>query len=217
MYQNTRHAAVSSVRVHATVMDMTGDQRVLTLLTGRNYSLTRFEAEEAGGGRWRLRVESIAAEPEDVDSWRLACTGCPARSSSTCSGAASRWPAAGICRFSGRLVLQGPLDRVQHPVDVGQESCSTRWAGTAGRTRLPAGRRLQRVEALLGDRGGDLGAGPRDVDASCTTTMRPVSRRRHAASRRRGARSSAGPPTCSEKTSSSAAAAAASAVFTLGP
>ena len=52
MYQNTRHAAVSSVRVHATVMDMTGVQRVLTLLTGRNYSLTRFEAEEAGGGRW---------------------------------------------------------------------------------------------------------------------------------------------------------------------
>ncbi len=67
MYQNTRHAAVSSVRVHATVMDMTGVQRVLTLLTGRNYSLTRFEAEEAGGGRWRLRIESIAAEPEDVE------------------------------------------------------------------------------------------------------------------------------------------------------
>ena len=67
MYQNTRHAAVSSVRVHATVMDMTGVQRVLTLLTGRNYALTRFEAEEAGGGRWRLRIESIAAEPEDVE------------------------------------------------------------------------------------------------------------------------------------------------------
>lgn len=66
MYQNTRHAAVSSVRVHATVTDMTGVQRVLTLLTGRNYSLTRFEAEEAGGGRWRLRIESNA-EPEDVE------------------------------------------------------------------------------------------------------------------------------------------------------
>ncbi len=67
MYQNTRHAAVSSVRIHATVMDMSGVQRVLTLLTGRNYSLTRFEAEEAGGGRWRLRIESTAVEPEDVD------------------------------------------------------------------------------------------------------------------------------------------------------
>lgn len=67
MYQNTRHAAVSSVRVHVTVMDMTGVQRVLTLLTGRNHPLTRFEAEEAGGGRWRLRIESIAAAPEDVE------------------------------------------------------------------------------------------------------------------------------------------------------
>jgi hypothetical protein len=67
MYQNTRHAAVSSVRIHATVMDMTGVQRVLTLLTGRNYSLTRFEAEEAGGGQWRLRIESIAVEPDDVE------------------------------------------------------------------------------------------------------------------------------------------------------
>ena len=67
MYQNTRHAAVSSVRVHATVTDMAGVQRVLTLLTGRNYSLTRFEAEEAGGGRWRLRIESIADQPEHVE------------------------------------------------------------------------------------------------------------------------------------------------------
>jgi hypothetical protein len=67
MYQNTRHAAVSSVRVHATVTDMTGVQRLLTLLTGRNYSLTRFEAEEAGGGRWRLRIESLADRSEHVE------------------------------------------------------------------------------------------------------------------------------------------------------
>jgi hypothetical protein len=39
---------------------------VLTLLTGRSYALTRFEAEEAGGGRWRLRVESNVA-PEHVE------------------------------------------------------------------------------------------------------------------------------------------------------
>jgi hypothetical protein len=67
MYQNTRHAAVSSVRIHATVMDMSGVQRVLSLLTGRTYSLARFEAEEAGGGRWRLRIESTAVEAEDVE------------------------------------------------------------------------------------------------------------------------------------------------------
>jgi hypothetical protein len=67
MYQNTRHAAVSSVRVHATVTDMTGVQRLLTLLTGRNYALTRFEAEEAGGGRWRLRIESVADRSEHVE------------------------------------------------------------------------------------------------------------------------------------------------------
>jgi hypothetical protein len=66
MYQNTRHAAVSSVRVNATVTDTSSVQRVLTLLTGRNYSLTRFEAEEAGGGRWRLRIEALA-EREDVE------------------------------------------------------------------------------------------------------------------------------------------------------
>lgn len=67
MFQNAPHAAVSSVRVHATVTDMTGVQRVLTLLTGRNYALTRFEAEEAGGGRWRLRIEAMADQPEQAD------------------------------------------------------------------------------------------------------------------------------------------------------
>lgn len=67
MYQNTRHAAVGSARIHATVTDMPGVQRVLTLLNGRNYSLTRFEAEEAGAGRWRLRIEALAAQPEDVE------------------------------------------------------------------------------------------------------------------------------------------------------
>jgi hypothetical protein len=67
MFQNTPHAAVSSVRVHATVTDMTGVQRVLTLLTGRNYALTRFEAEEAGGGHWRLRIESMADQPEHAE------------------------------------------------------------------------------------------------------------------------------------------------------
>jgi hypothetical protein len=70
MYQNFRHAAVSSVRIQATVTDMTGVQRVLTLLAGRGYPLTRFEAEEAGDGRWRLRIESIATQPEHVELLR---------------------------------------------------------------------------------------------------------------------------------------------------
>lgn len=67
MYQNTRHAAVGSARIHVTVTDMPGVQRILTLLTGRNYSLARFEAEEAGAGRWRLRIEAFSARPEDVE------------------------------------------------------------------------------------------------------------------------------------------------------
>ena len=67
MYQNTRHAPVNSARIHATVTDMSGVQRVLTLLTGRNYELTRFEAEEAGGGQWRLRMDAVAAQPEQVE------------------------------------------------------------------------------------------------------------------------------------------------------
>lgn len=67
MYQNTRHTAVGSARILATVTDMPGVHRVLTLLTGRNYSLTRFEAEEAGAGRWRLRIEALAARPEEVE------------------------------------------------------------------------------------------------------------------------------------------------------
>ena len=67
MYQNIRHASVSCARIHATVTDMSGVQRVLTLLTGRNYTLTRFEAEEAGGGHWRLRIEAVADHPEQVE------------------------------------------------------------------------------------------------------------------------------------------------------
>ena len=42
------------VRLHVTVEDLVCVQRVLTLLTGRAYQLARFEAEEAGAGRWRL-------------------------------------------------------------------------------------------------------------------------------------------------------------------
>ena len=96
MYQNTRHAAVSSVRVHATVTDMTGVQRVLTLLTGRNYSLTRFEAEEAGGGRWRLRIESIADQPEHVELLEARLQRVPSTLvvDVQWSGVSPRWPSS---------------------------------------------------------------------------------------------------------------------------
>jgi hypothetical protein len=66
MYDN-REAPVCPARIHALVADMPSVQRVLTLLTGRNYPLTRFEAEEAGGGRWRLRIETMAAEDGQVE------------------------------------------------------------------------------------------------------------------------------------------------------
>ena len=52
MYQNTPHAAVSTVRVHATVTDTTGVQRVLTLLTGRE--LLADSLRGRGGGRRTL-------------------------------------------------------------------------------------------------------------------------------------------------------------------
>ena len=51
---------LSPVQLHVTVEDLACVQRVLTLLTGRAYSLTRFEAEEAGAGRWRLSIDTLA-------------------------------------------------------------------------------------------------------------------------------------------------------------
>jgi hypothetical protein len=40
-----------------TVTDLPGVQRLLTMLVGRAHTITRFEAEEAGGGRWRVVVD----------------------------------------------------------------------------------------------------------------------------------------------------------------
>jgi hypothetical protein len=51
---------LSVVKLHITVQDLACVQRVLTLLTGRVYPLTRFEAEEAGAGRWRLTIDTVA-------------------------------------------------------------------------------------------------------------------------------------------------------------
>jgi predicted TIM-barrel fold metal-dependent hydrolase len=59
-----RHGHIpNAARLHITVTDVDGVQRVLTLLTGRRHAFTRFEAEEAGAGRWALRLDLIT-DPE---------------------------------------------------------------------------------------------------------------------------------------------------------
>lgn len=67
MYRNHAHAAVCTARIHATVTDTVGVQRVLTMLIGRDHALTRFEAEEAGAGRWRLLIDATVTTPEQVE------------------------------------------------------------------------------------------------------------------------------------------------------
>ena len=60
------------VKLHVTVQDLACVQRVLTLLTGRAYSLARFEAEEAGAGRWRVSIDTLAdADGAEVLEARL--------------------------------------------------------------------------------------------------------------------------------------------------
>ena len=58
---------LSPVELRITVEDLPCAQRVLTVLTGRAYSLTRFEAEAAGAGRWRLSIDTLA----DADGAQL--------------------------------------------------------------------------------------------------------------------------------------------------
>ena len=50
---------MSPAKVHVTVPDLPTVQRVLVLLTARRYPLTRFEAEEAGAGRWRVSIDTV--------------------------------------------------------------------------------------------------------------------------------------------------------------
>jgi hypothetical protein len=51
--------AVVSARIQLAVTDLVSVQRVLVVLTGRNHSFTHFEAEEAGGGQWRLSLDTV--------------------------------------------------------------------------------------------------------------------------------------------------------------
>ncbi len=62
----SRRPTSSPTKVRVTVTDLVAVQRVLTLLTGRRYVLTRVEAEEAGAGRWRVCLDTVLA-PDDVD------------------------------------------------------------------------------------------------------------------------------------------------------
>ncbi|MGY1854979.1 hypothetical protein [Modestobacter sp. SYSU DS0290] len=61
-HSHTPNAAV----LHVLVADLPGVQRVLTLLIGRNHTLTRCDAEEAGAGRWSVRLDVIA-DPDELD------------------------------------------------------------------------------------------------------------------------------------------------------
>ena len=49
-------STTSTVRLHLTVTDVLGVQRVLTMLTGRRYALTRFAAD----GHWRVALDVLA-------------------------------------------------------------------------------------------------------------------------------------------------------------
>lgn len=61
-----------TAKVSVVVSDVIGVQRILTLLTGRTYPITRFEAEEAGSGRWRLSVDCVVdAQGADLLEARL--------------------------------------------------------------------------------------------------------------------------------------------------
>ncbi len=53
-------ATSSTARLHLTVTDVLAVQRVLTLLTGRSYLLTHFQADDAGDGRWRVALDVLA-------------------------------------------------------------------------------------------------------------------------------------------------------------
>jgi hypothetical protein len=56
----------NTAKARVTVTDLFGVQRVLTMLTGRNYAVTHFDAEEMGAGRWRITLD-LRADADQVD------------------------------------------------------------------------------------------------------------------------------------------------------
>ena len=69
--------ARNTARLHLTVTDLPAVRRVLTLLTGRTYVLTGFEADDAGDGCWRVALD-VVADPARSSSSKPACTAGPA-------------------------------------------------------------------------------------------------------------------------------------------
>ncbi|MFW3171987.1 hypothetical protein [Geodermatophilus sp. CPCC 206100] len=68
-----RHShSKNTAKLSVTVTDLSGVQRVLTMLTGRNYALTYFAADEATAGRWRTTLDVIlGADQLDLLEARL--------------------------------------------------------------------------------------------------------------------------------------------------
>jgi hypothetical protein len=62
----TRSSTTDTVRFHLTVTDVVGVQRVLAMLTGRRYALTRFAADGVGDGCWSVTLD-VVAEADQVD------------------------------------------------------------------------------------------------------------------------------------------------------
>lgn len=66
----------SAVQVHVTVTGLPEVQRVLTVLTGRAYPVTRFRAEEAAAGCWRVSIDLFVGD-DGVDLVRARLTRMP--------------------------------------------------------------------------------------------------------------------------------------------
>jgi hypothetical protein len=62
----TPRTSQNAAKVHVTVTDLAGVQRILTMLTGRNYLVTHFAAEETGAGGWRATLD-LVADADEVD------------------------------------------------------------------------------------------------------------------------------------------------------
>ena len=72
MSSNHDTTPLHPTKFHVLVTDLIGVQRVLMMLCGRSYEPTRFEAEEAGSGRWRVRFDTCATDSgADLLSARL--------------------------------------------------------------------------------------------------------------------------------------------------
>jgi hypothetical protein len=65
-------SADHAVTLRVTVVSLPDAQRVLTVLTGRAYTVTRFEAEESTAGCWRLTIDLfLPADAVDLVRARL--------------------------------------------------------------------------------------------------------------------------------------------------